>query len=164
MAYDKERILFFSDGFLESDAIRYAKKIGDFNPAVVTKDDNGFSVGTVSWEFGSCNGKLREVIQVVPGETYKFRLINAATHFAFRIHIDGFPMTVVAADSEPVIPLEVHEVILNAAERFDVLITIPTDVKEGDRFWIRADTLESEKQGFQVSPTSICGYCCRPVL
>jgi hypothetical protein len=114
----------------------------------VSKNDDGFVVGISAWEFGTCNGRLREIVRVVAGKTYKLRLINAGHVFALRIDL-GFKMTVVAADSEPVVPLEVDQVILHAAERFDVEITIPPNAKSGETFWIKADTLESTTQGYQ---------------
>jgi FtsP/CotA-like multicopper oxidase with cupredoxin domain len=118
------------------------------NKTSVSKNDDGFVVGTSAWEFGTCNGRLREIVRVVAGKRYKFRLINAGHVFALRIDL-GLKMTVVAADSEPVVPLDVDQVILHAAERFDVEITIPPTAKLGETFWIKADTLESTSQGYQ---------------
>lgn len=126
-----------------------------------SKNDDGFTVGTVPYEFGTCNGKLREIVNVTPGQTYKFRLINGGSHYAFRIYIEGFEMNIISADSEPVEPYKVDEVILHAAERFDVEIQIPGNLVNGDRFWIRADTLESAIQGYQVSMCLvILNYAC----
>jgi len=59
-------------------------------------------------------------------------------------------MKIIAADSEPVTPFEVDEVILHSAERFDVEITIPSNIPTNSSIWIRADTMESEEQGYQV--------------
>ncbi len=148
-AYENERILFFSDNFLMSDAQKQLYKVGGLNPPI-SKNDDGVTVGSFPFDFGTCNGKLREVVHVAPGETYKLRLLNAGSLYAFRIQVDDFPMTVVAADSEQVQPYNVDEVILHAAERFDVEITIPPNTSIGSTYWIRADTLESEKQGYQV--------------
>ena len=39
--------------------------------------------------------------------------------------------------------------MLHVGERFDVEISIYNDVQEGESYWIRADTLESQSQGFQ---------------
>jgi hypothetical protein len=47
-------------------------------------------------------------------------------------------------------------VIVHAAERFDVEISIPADLTVGERFWIRADTLESTLQGYQVRQNVWC--------
>ena len=92
---------------------------------------------------------MREVVPASPGQTLKFRLFNAGSMYALRIAFDGFKMTVIAADSEPLEPVDgVDEVILHAAERFDVLLVIPDNAEIGSRSWIRADTLESRKQGY----------------
>ena len=148
LAYGDERILFFQDGFLSSGSRRYSHHIGDlYGPA--SKDDEGFIAATTPWEFGTCNGKLRDIIHVASNRKYKFRLINGGSHHALRISIGSFPMTVVAADSEPVEAYTVDEVILHVGERFDVEINIYGDIVEDERFWIRADTLESESQGYQ---------------
>lgn len=149
LSYDNERILFFSDGSLMSDAHTTLFNMGSLNPPV-SKNDDGFTVGISLYDFGTCNGKLREVVNVEPGKTYKFRLLNGGHHYAFRVVIDSIPMRVIAADSEPVKPYDVDEVILHAAERFDVEITIPSTFVGGERLWIRADTLESSIQGYQV--------------
>jgi len=150
LSYGNERILFFSDGFLLSGSSLYMNKIGGLNPPT-SKNEDGFTVGSLRYDFGTCNGKLREVVHVLPGETYTLRLINGGSQYAFRIHIDGISMRIVAADSEPVEPYEVDEVILHAGERFEVEISVPTEFKGGESFWIRADTLESTKQGYQAS-------------
>jgi len=147
LSYQNERILFFSDGFLHSDSHHLLIKMGGLN-APVSLNADGFIVGSSAWEFGTCNGKLREIINVLPGETYKFRLINGGKLFALRIDF-GLKMKVIAADSEPVVPLEVDQVILHTAERFDVEITIPANFSIGETFWIKADTLESLQQGYQ---------------
>ena len=148
LAYKKERILFFSDGFLMSESLAYMNVMGGLN-SPPSKDENGWLVGTHPWEFGTCNGKLREIVHVRPGNTYKFRLICASSMYAFRIRIHNFPMTIVAVDSSPVLPYVVDQIVIHAAERFDVEVTIPYDVAVGETFWIKADTLESKLQGYQ---------------
>ena len=101
------------------------------------------------YKFGTCNGKLREVVPVLKGQTFKFRILNAGSMYALRISFDGLKMTIIAADSEPVEPVEVDEIIVHAAERFDVEVTIPNDAPIGSTSWIRADTLERRDQGYQ---------------
>ena len=148
LAYEKERILFFSDGFLKSDVMSEMYYVGGLNPPAQLNDD-GFVAAATEYKFGTVNGKLREVVHVMRGQTYKLRLINGGSHFAYRLSIDGFSMSVVAADSGPVAPYEVDEVIIHNAERFDIIIKIPGDLKTGESFWIRADTLESRSHGYQ---------------
>lgn len=146
--YRNERILFLSDGSHHSGGHVLLHKMGGLNPPISYNDDH-MSVGTSPWEFGTCNGRLREIVPVSPGQKYKFRIINAGSLFALRIAVDGFKLTIIAADSEPVIPYEVDEVILHAAERFDVMLTVPENAVVGMTSWIRADTLESRAQGYQ---------------
>ena len=70
-------------------------------------------------------------------------------------------MQIVSADSEPVQPYKVDEVILHSAERFDVIVTIPSEYVNGDRFWIKADTLESAIQGYEVRSPGNSKFCVR---
>jgi len=146
--YGNERILFFNGGFLHSGGHKLLEMMGGLNPPISYNDDK-FSVGTYPWNYGTTNGKLREIVPASPGQTLKFRILNTGSMFALRVAFDGYRMTVVAADSEPVEAMEVDEVILHSAERFDVLVTIPDDAEIGTTSWIRADTLESRKQGYQ---------------
>ena len=148
LAYANERILFLQDGFLSSGAHRYLNHIGNLVPPP-SKSDEGIIAATSPWQFGTCNGKLRDVIHVAHNQKYKFRLINGGQHFALRFAIDGFPLTVVAADSQPVEAYTVDEIILHVGERFDVEVIVHDDLQIGESFWIRADTLESQTQGFQ---------------
>ena len=61
-----------------------------------------------------------------PGERIRLRLINgsAMTYFDFRI--PGLKLTVIAADGQPVEPVEVDELRLAVAETYDILVE-PTD-------------------------------------
>ena len=147
-AYQNERILFFQDGFISSPGERYLQHVGNLAPPA-SKSDEGFVVATSQWNFGTCNGLLREIITVEPNQKYKFRLINGGEHFALRFSIrGGFPLTVVAADSNPIEPYAVDSIVLHVGERFDVEVHIH-DLTESESFWIEADTLDSQLQGYQ---------------
>ena len=73
-------------------------------------NDDNFIVSAVECECTTVNGKLREIIYVMKGQTYKLRLFNGRSHFAFLINIDNFPMAIVAADSDQVEATKVDEV------------------------------------------------------
>ena len=148
LSYANERILFISDGFLKSDAVIEMYSVGGLNPPVSMNRD-GFIAASMEYEYGTMNGKMREVIHVQRGQTYKFRIINGGIHFAYRVKVDGFQMKIIAADSTPVHPTVVDEIILHNAERFDVEITISEELSSGDTFWIRADTVEDQNQGYE---------------
>jgi len=146
LAYSSERVLFFQDGSLDSSSARYSQHIGGV-VAPPSKAD-GVIVATTPWHFGTTNGKLREVIKVNTNQKYKFRVINGGQHASLRFSVDGFPLTVVAVDSQPIEPFSVDQLVIHVGERFDVEIFIFGDLNDGEQFWIRADTLEPTSQGF----------------
>lgn len=149
-SYQNERILFFSDGFRNSETDDMWSAEGGLN-APISKNDDGFSIGTHPWEFGTCNGKFDEEMSVWTGETYKFRIINGGHVFALRVSVHGLRMTVVAADSDTAggeSGVVVDDLIVHTAERFDVILDIPEDNAAGT-YWIRAETLESRSRGYK---------------
>jgi CopA family copper-resistance protein len=57
-----------------------------------------------------------------PGEKIRLRFINASAMTYFDIRIPGLKMTVVAADSQYVEPVEIDEFRIAVAETFDVIV------------------------------------------
>lgn len=143
LSWNNERILFFSDGFVKTESkLRTYAAGGLLAPA--NRNEDGFTVAHVEYDFGTLNGQLRHIIHAVAGRKYKLRLLNGGSHFAYRISIDGIPMQIVATDASQVKrntnSTIVDEVIIHVGERIDVEIDIPQE--PGTRIWIRADTLE----------------------
>ncbi|MBR9753566.1 MAG: copper resistance system multicopper oxidase [Gammaproteobacteria bacterium] len=62
------------------------------------------------------------------GETVRLRVVNGSAMSYFDLRIPGLKMTVVAADGQPVQPVEVDELRIAVAEAYDVLVT-PEDDK-----------------------------------
>ncbi|GER00556.1 copper resitance protein [Iodidimonas gelatinilytica] len=62
-----------------------------------------------------------------PGERLRLRIINAASMSYFNLRIPGLAMTVVAADGQPVQPVEVDEFQIAPAETYDVIVTPKDD-------------------------------------
>ena len=58
----------------------------------------------------------------LPGETVRLRVINASSMTNFNFRIPGLPLTVVAADGNPVQPLEIDEVQIAIAETYDFIV------------------------------------------
>lgn len=58
-----------------------------------------------------------------PGERVRLRLINASAMTYFDFRIPGLKLTVIAADGQPVEPVEVDEIRLGVAETYDVIVT-----------------------------------------
>ena len=62
------------------------------------------------------------------GETVRLRVVNGSAMSYFDLRIPGLKMTVVAADGQPVQPVDVDEFRIAVAEAYDVLVT-PEDDK-----------------------------------
>lgn len=58
-----------------------------------------------------------------PGERVRLRLVNGSSNTLFDLRIPGLRLRVVAADGQPVEPVEVDELRLSAAETYDVIVT-----------------------------------------
>ncbi|MDF2639113.1 MAG: copper-binding protein [Novosphingobium lindaniclasticum] len=57
-----------------------------------------------------------------PGEKVRLRVINASSMTNFNFRIPGLPLTVVAADGNPVQPVETDEVQIAIAETYDFVV------------------------------------------
>lgn len=57
-----------------------------------------------------------------PGERVRLRIINAAAMTIFNIRIPGLAMTVVSADGQNVMPVNVEEFQIGNAETYDVIV------------------------------------------
>ena len=75
------------------------------------------------------------------GQKYRFRVINAAMTFAFRVSIDGHMLNVIATDGNDVVTKQVESFIISGGERYDFWIEVTNPQKLGN-YWIRAETLE----------------------
>ena len=89
---------------------------------------------------------------VTSNRLYRFRLIGAQSAYAFKFSIQEHLLTVVATDGNVIKPIkEVHYVIVNAGERYDVIVN--TSNHEIKDYWILAETLEKDENTF-YSPIS----------
>lgn len=87
---------------------------------------------------------------VKPGSRIRLRLINASGSTYFRVALDGLTMQVIAADGEPIAPVEVENLVLATAQRYDVLVTVPS----GGAHTIHAAALGLDKQALGVLHSS----------
>jgi CopA family copper-resistance protein len=72
------------------------------------------------------------------GERVRLRIINGSSMTTFDVRIPGLAMTVVAADGQPVRPVEVDEFRIGAAEVLDVLV----EPRGADAFTLFAQSLD----------------------
>ncbi|URW75845.1 copper resistance system multicopper oxidase [Sphingomonas donggukensis] len=61
-----------------------------------------------------------------PGQRVRLRVINASAMTTFNVRIPGLRLTVVQADGQNVMPVEVDEFQIGVAETYDVIVT-PTE-------------------------------------
>jgi iron transport multicopper oxidase len=67
-------------------------------------------------------GARHAVVDVHAGLTYRLRIINAGSGFTQRFSIDGHALLVVGVDGNEVRPIEVDEIWVYVAQRYDVII------------------------------------------
>ena len=73
-----------------------------------------------------------------PGERIRLRFINASAMTYFDVRIPGLRMTVVQADGQNVQPVEVDEIRIAVAERYDVIV----QPKEARAYTIFAEAMD----------------------
>ena len=69
----------------------------------------------------------RPTFEIPPGGRGLLRIINAASDTAYRVCVGGQAMLVTHTDGFPVEPVEVDSLLIGMGERYDVLISAPTD-------------------------------------
>jgi len=62
-----------------------------------------------------------------PGERVRLRIINAAAMTSFNVRIPGLKLSIVQADGQHVVPVEVDEFQIGVAETYDVIVTPAED-------------------------------------
>jgi len=62
-----------------------------------------------------------------PGERVRLRFINASSMTTFNVRIPGLRLTIVQADGQNVMPVEVDEFQIGVAETYDVIVTPAED-------------------------------------
>jgi FtsP/CotA-like multicopper oxidase with cupredoxin domain len=83
------------------------------------------------------------------GSRARLRLINDSGSSFFRIAIDGLPLTLIAADGDPIEPVVVDNLMIGTAQRYDVLVSLP----ESGSYTLHAAALGDDKQALGVLHT-----------
>ena len=107
-------------------------------------------IGNIPYWSGLINGKGRHssvpyaqsrlaILEVIPGRTYRFRLLHTGVQYMYMFSIDGHKLTVMATDGYIVQPVEVDYIAIHNGERYDFLLEANND---GGNFWIVAETVE----------------------
>ncbi|RMZ78737.1 hypothetical protein DV737_g3767, partial [Chaetothyriales sp. CBS 132003] len=69
-----------------------------------------------------------------PGKKYRMRLINVAADSQFQFSIDGHKLSVIASDLVPIQPYEADSIVINAAQRYDIIVEANAQPRD---YWLR---------------------------
>jgi multicopper oxidase len=155
-AYDEDVVVFLSDvtGMPVDDVI---PGIRDGSVRVDVKDpytpqDGAVFPIDVPYAAYLLNGRppADPWVQIVrAGSRLRLRLINGSGSSFFRIKIDGLPLTVISADGFPIEPLDVDNLVIGTAQRYDVIVAIP----ESGSYTIHAAALGDDQQALGILHT-----------
>jgi FtsP/CotA-like multicopper oxidase with cupredoxin domain len=84
-----------------------------------------------------------ENFQVEVNKSYRFRVINAAAMYPYRISVDSHSLTVIATDGHYIKPVVVESLIIHPGERFDFIISANNSI---GNYMIRGHTLEINRR------------------
>ncbi|KAG6855580.1 hypothetical protein H0H87_000662 [Tephrocybe sp. NHM501043] len=80
------------------------------------------------------------VIDVIPGQRYRFRVIGLSCDAPFNFTIHNHTMTIIETDGQYTTPLVVDSLWVYAGQRYSIIVTANQPV---DNYWVRADPLGS---------------------
>ncbi|PJA18224.1 MAG: hypothetical protein CO113_04185 [Elusimicrobia bacterium CG_4_9_14_3_um_filter_62_55] len=73
------------------------------------------------------NGAPQQSLAAKPGEKIRLRVIAGSASTFFYLQFAGGPLQVVAADGQPVQPLDEEPLLIGVAETYDVIVTVPAE-------------------------------------
>jgi len=88
--------------------------------------------------------------QLTAGVENRFRLVSAATEYAYEVLADGHSITVIALDGYDIQPLSVDSFIIHPGESIDFLVVPDQDTAQSGRYWLRARTLGARQGHIDV--------------
>ncbi|KAI1778014.1 putative ferroxidase [Hypoxylon cercidicola] len=127
--YDEEVILTMSDWYREQTPPLIQAMIDPNNTNFAPPIPNSTVV----------NDGTGSHIAMAPGKTYRVRMINWSAMFSTFVQFDSLDMTVIAIDASYVKKQTVRNLRISAAQRSDVLITIPEDADRNYPYLVAMD-------------------------
>ncbi len=151
--YDEDITVYLSDVINMAPAKAMAELLTDRMDVGATSpyanpDGSAFATD-LAYDGLMLNGKTDQdpwVKAVKSGSRLRLRLINGSGSTYFRVAVDGLTLQVIAADGEPIVPMEVENLVLATGQRYDVLVT----VESGSSHTIHAAGLGLDKQALGV--------------
>ncbi|KAF8911280.1 multi-copper oxidase [Mucidula mucida] len=141
--YEEDRVLVLSDVYntWSSDLLSEylnsnpMETIAEPVPDAATINGVGQFTACDAFPDSFCDGGSYYNLTLKPNKTYRLRLINAGSFAPIRFSVDRHVLTVIEADGTPVVPIEVESVMLQAAQRYSVLLTTN---QTPSAYWMRA--------------------------
>ncbi|KAJ5100655.1 CAZyme family AA1 [Penicillium angulare] len=132
--YDHDMgMLFLNDWTYQTpDELYSSERSGD-----IFTIDSGLMNGTNVYDNnGQVTGR-RFIAKVTEGESYRFRIVNAAINSHYEFKIDHHNLTVIAMDLVPIVPYVTESVVLGMGQRYDVIVHA-NQSSLAKSFWIQA--------------------------
>jgi len=105
-------------------------------PPIKSYTINGLSYG--NWPSNNGNATGYEVKSVIPGKTYRFRVINVAADSLLLWKIEGHRLRVIEMDGILTFPVWTNHLEINSGQRYSVLVTMDKTVSN---YWIQSQRI-----------------------
>ncbi|CAL8109623.1 unnamed protein product [Orchesella dallaii] len=122
-------------------------------PPIKSYTINGLSYG--KWDKNNGNATGYEIIKVVPGKTYRFRVINVAADSLLRWKIEGHRLRVIEMDGILAFPVWTNHLEINSGQRYSVLVTMDKTI---DNYWIQSEKIGGPGPGGPDNGRAILSY------
>jgi FtsP/CotA-like multicopper oxidase with cupredoxin domain len=82
-------------------------------------------IADISYDRFLANGRPELVMADAGGKMLRLRIVNGGAGTNFYLEYAGRPLTIIAADGQPVEPIEERRFLIAIAETYDVLVKVP---------------------------------------
>ncbi len=161
-AYDHDVVVFLSDWLDQSPESVVPQLRMQQPPTAATKmippggftlpDGKPFEVD-INYPGYLMNGKSNAEpwsLKVQQGDRVRLRIINGSAASFFRVALDNHDLMLIAADGQPIVPLNVSSLLISTAERYDAVVTIQST----GSFTLHAAALGTSGQALGVIHTT----------
>jgi FtsP/CotA-like multicopper oxidase with cupredoxin domain len=127
IAYDREYILMLSDWSDETPDAIYASLLKGTDSSKKGPDLADVGADVYTYLINGKPPRANWTALFEPGQRIRLRFINGSAMTYFDVRIPGLKMSIVAADGNPIVPVEVDEFRMATAECYDVIVEPSAD-------------------------------------
>lgn len=103
---------------------------------------NGYSYG--EWDENNGNAPGYEIVKVIPGKIYRFRVINISTDSFLRFRIEGHRFRVIEMDGILCFPTWTDRLEINSGQRYSIMVNMD---KHPENYWIQSEVISPFEGG-----------------